>query len=366
MFVSNANEPRVTWLHTPDGGLQPRAAVDARGILHLVYFKGDPKAGDLFYVRAPASAEPRWSQPVRVNSTPGAAMAIGTIRGAQIALGKNDRVHVAWNGSGNAPKFAGSAPMFYTRLNDAGTAFEPERNVITWAGGLDGGGSIAADRAGNVFVVWHAQAGAKDETGRAVFAAKSRDDGATFSREEKISASPTGACGCCGLSAITDGAGSVFVLYRAAVNQTSRDTTLLAFTDHGPTLTSAVVGPWEINMCPMSSHSFAASERSVYAAWETAGQIVFGKIDGGKIARPIPVPGDARQRKHPSLALNSRGEILLAWTEGTGWNKGGAAASQIFSADGRELFADKRPDAVPPWSLVSAFALPDGNFAIIF
>ena len=35
--------------------------------------------------------------------------------------------------------------MLYTRLNDTGDAFEPQRNVIQKRVGLDGGGSVAAD-----------------------------------------------------------------------------------------------------------------------------------------------------------------------------------------------------------------------------
>lgn len=46
--------------------------------------------------------------------------------------------------------------MLYTRLNDAGDGFEPQRNVIQKRPGLDGGGSIAADAEGNVYVAWHA------------------------------------------------------------------------------------------------------------------------------------------------------------------------------------------------------------------
>jgi DNA-binding beta-propeller fold protein YncE len=42
--------------------------------------------------------------------------------------------------------------MLYARLDDAGTAFEPQRNLIQVAAGLDGGGSVAADQAGNVYV----------------------------------------------------------------------------------------------------------------------------------------------------------------------------------------------------------------------
>jgi len=47
-------------------------------------------------------------------------------------------------------------PLLYTRLNDGGTAFYPERNVITYAYDLDGGSSVAADSQGNVYVTWHA------------------------------------------------------------------------------------------------------------------------------------------------------------------------------------------------------------------
>ena len=42
--------------------------------------------------------------------------------------------------------------MLYTRLNDQGTAFEPQRNLMLRTFGLDGGGTVAADAAGNVYV----------------------------------------------------------------------------------------------------------------------------------------------------------------------------------------------------------------------
>src|SRR4051794_40933055 len=84
----------VTLLETPDGGIQPQAAIDARGTIHLVYFKGDPAAGDLFYVRREPGKDD-FTAPIRVNSQPGSAIAIGTIRGGQLALGKGGRIHVA-------------------------------------------------------------------------------------------------------------------------------------------------------------------------------------------------------------------------------------------------------------------------------
>jgi hypothetical protein len=154
--VSAAKTPaKVMLLKTPNGGIQPQLKVDSRGVLHLIYFKGNPMAGDIFYVRREPGAD-TFSVPLRVNSQPRSAIATGTIRGAQIAIGQGNRVHVAWNGSNSAePKGPGGTPMLYTRLNPPSRAFEPQRNLITWAGGLDGGGTIAADSKGRVYVAWH-------------------------------------------------------------------------------------------------------------------------------------------------------------------------------------------------------------------
>lgn len=57
---------KVTVLKTPNGGIQPQAVSDAKGTLHLIYFKGDAGAGDLFYVRQEAG---KGSSPPRSGST---------------------------------------------------------------------------------------------------------------------------------------------------------------------------------------------------------------------------------------------------------------------------------------------------------
>jgi hypothetical protein len=88
----------ISVVRVPNGGIQPQAVIGPGRILHVLYFAGDPKAGDLFYVKS-ADYGSAWSTPLRVNRTPGSAIAIGTIRGGQIAIGRNGRIHVAWNGS---------------------------------------------------------------------------------------------------------------------------------------------------------------------------------------------------------------------------------------------------------------------------
>src|SRR5262249_14909661 len=154
------------------------------------------------------------------------------IRGAHLAIGKNGRVHVAWNGSGRKGK--PNEGMLYARMNEKGTAFEPQRNVLRATGELDGGGSVAADEGGNVYVIWHAGESDKPEEAHGrVWVARSTDDGKTFAPEKAPFAKDTGACGCCGLRAFADRKGTVYVLYRSATERENRDTYLLTSKDKG-------------------------------------------------------------------------------------------------------------------------------------
>ena len=95
------DEHQVRVLRVPDGGLQPQAVVDRHGALHIVYLTGEPRHGDIFYARSSDGGR-TFSKPIRVNSQQGSAVAAGTIRGAQLSMGKGGRLHVAWNGSATA------------------------------------------------------------------------------------------------------------------------------------------------------------------------------------------------------------------------------------------------------------------------
>jgi hypothetical protein len=360
----------VTVLRTPDGGIQPQAAIDAEGAIHLIFFKGEPAGGDLFYSRL-ARGRSEFSAPVRVNSLPGTAVATGTIRGGQVALGKGGRVHVAWNGS-IKPRAAGSpvaSPMWYARSNPERTAFEPQRDLMTRTSGLDGGGSVAADSLGNVYVAWHGRTADAPprEQGRQLFLARSRDEGATFAAEEPATDRPTGACGCCGCRAFADRAGDVFILYRGANREVERDMLLLTSRDRGEHFLVTSVHPWRINACPMSSASMTEGADAVTAAWETRGEVHFARIDPktGTAGPTIRPPGTGG-RKHPAVAVNARGETLLAWAEGTVWQKGGTLVWRVFDPSGRPTGESGRIDrGIPVWSLPTAIARPDGGFVIV-
>jgi hypothetical protein len=358
-------------LRTPDGGVQPQAAMDANGTLHLVYLKGNPAECDVFYVRwSPGSSQ--FSKPLRVNSQRGSAVAMGTIRGAQIALGKDQRVHVAWNGSMAAqPKAPNNGmPMLYARLDDSGQTFEPQRNLMQQTFNLDGGGTITADGKGNVYVAWHGRkvGSEQGEENRQVWVARSTDDGQTFARETLASPQPTGTCGCCGMRGFLDSKGTLRLLYRAASQKVNRDMFLLTSNDAGKTFDSALVQRWQINGCPMSSQAFAEGAGKVVAAWETKDQIYFTQfaVGSGKLSPLKAAPRTAKARKHPALAVAPSGEMLLAWTEGTGWNKGGALVWQVFDASGKPTSERGRINGgIPVWGLPAAAATPQGEFILI-
>jgi len=357
---------KVTLLRVPHKGIQPQVALDSKGVVHLIYFQGDPAGGNIFYVRSRDGHI--FSRPLRVNSKAGSAIAIGNIRGAHLAVGKNSRIHVAWMGS-NKEEPKGSVkptPMLYTRLNDDGTAFEPQRNVIRSAVGLDGGGSVAADRMGNVYVAWHApEPDKKGEANRCVWVAVSTNEGKTFAREKRANAEPTGSCGCCGMRAFADRGGKVYILYRSATEQVHRDMFLLTSVKKARRFRGVDLHPWKVETCPMSSAAFAEGPAGVLAAWETQGQVYYTRVDP-KPSPPVQAPGHSRGRKHPVVAANAKGETILVWTEGMGWNRGGSLAWQVFDKSGKPTREKGHADGVPTWSLVAVFPRPHGGFTVVY
>jgi len=357
--------PAVEARRVPEGGIQPQVAVDREGTVHLVYFKGDPAAGDLFYSQSKDGVT--FSKPIRVNSVPGSAVAIGNIRGARLALGRRGLVYVVWNGSAKGGN-PGHVPMWYARLMPGQDHFQPQRNLIQTAYGVDGGGGVAADRQGNVYVVWHAALpGHQGEAYRRVWVAKSSDDGKSFQPERVAWNEPTGACGCCSLDAYADKAGKVYILFRTAKDVVHRDMYLLVSKDHGATFQGEDISPWNVGACVMSSEAFTQGPAGVLAAWETEKKVHFGRVEkGGAAVKDSVVPSDGKNQKYPALASASNGSFLVAWTEGMSWNRGGSADWQMFDDSGKAVGQVGRAEGVPAWSLIAAYPRRSGGFVVLY
>jgi hypothetical protein len=64
--------------------------------------------------------------------------------------------------------------------------------------------------------------------------------------------------------------------------------------------------------------------------------------------------------------VNARGEVLLVWTEGTAWAKGGSMAWQVFNADGSVSSINGTRADLAVWNFAAAVPRPDGGFTILY
>ena len=354
-WASPALGQSVVTLRIPDGGRLPQAVLDDGGTLHLIYVVGDAQHGDLMYVtRAPGASS--WSEPEQVNSAPGTVTGFGPVDGGQLALGKNDRLHVVW---------MRISPMafFYTRSNEDGPGFEEQFGVAS-GDNVEAGPSVAADQTGNVYLFWHSGAG--EDAGRAVYMVASRDEGFIFELARPINAMTEGACACCGLATLTDDTGAIYLSYRGARDNVGRGQRLLTSRDAGQTFTDELIQPWNVGACPVATTSVSPGPSGMTVAWETQGQVYFAGVN--QLDDRVSPPGTAgARRKNPSVAVNTRGETLLAWADGSGFRSGGTLHWRLFDADGRPTAAQGGgTDTLPEGSVPTALVQADDTFLVIY
>ena len=348
--------PAVEVLRAPAGASLPQAAVDGDGGLHLIYYTGSMSSGDLWHVtRAREAAD--WSAPQRVNSRPHSVTGLGPVDGGQLAVGPDGRLHVTWF-------HRDPAWFYYTRTGDAG-AFEPQRKLSAREeGGVETGSTVAVDAGGDVYVFWHADP--VEDADRRVYLAASRDGGEHFDPPRPVSPAPAGACGCCGLRAAADGAEAVHVSYRGAGDNVHRGMRLLTSTDGGRTFDDQLIQPWDIGACPVATTTLDSGPDGTLVAWETEGQVHVANTE--RLDEPWSPPGEAEfRRKNATVAVNHRGDILLAWGDGPGWQSGGNLHWQAFDASGRPRGDAGRAEApIPARSVPAIVAEADGSFVIVY
>jgi hypothetical protein len=92
-----------------------------------------------------------------------------------------------------------------------------------------------------------------------------------------------------------------------------------------------------------------------------------GRVDAaaGTVGSVTGAPGGDRTRKHPALAVDRNGFVLLAWTEATSWGRGGSAAWQLYDGAGAAVGPPGHAAGVPAWGLVAVYPTSTG-FSILF
>lgn len=370
-----ASEPPVVVLQrAPEGELQPQVRVDADGVLHLLT---TTDAGEVRYRRSEDGGEV-WAPPLRAGD---GATAGGRTRGARMALGREGRLHVVWQGSpGAQPRTNDEAdPLLYTRLDDEGQAFEPQRNVAAQHTFPDAGCAIAADGAGNVWILWHTPVGAgASERERVLWLSRSRDDGASFETERALGGEVEGVCAASAPAIECDGE-TLYVLYRVAGERNEHGSWLLVSHDGGETFTGRALDRLTAANCRPSSAALHPGPLGMVGVWQRSGALYLANFDGleaqaeQRIERTVSRGSGfgalypRAELQHPTLAVAGWGDALVVTLADSHWGKELQLDWSSYDAEGAWLGSAPEPlEFVPADSLAACFARDDGTFVVIY
>lgn len=373
-------QSQVTATKAPQDGFRPRAVMDPSGVLHVVQASQTSRV-DLVYLRREPGAE-SFSEPVPVNTTPGIVAAF------DMAVGAQGRVHVLMRTNPKYSKlhmpedqkvgFFDLKYMLYARLNDAGDAFERERNLAGPTIGFEGVGTILANGKDRVLAFWHGQLIPKfDEPSRQIYRALSTDGGKSFSEPEAVTSNVVGACQCCPLSGHWSLDGTIALAFRnSTVNDDdkhTKDSYVMLSKDLGRTFEGTLLDPWEMAGCPGSLGSVTTVRAGTFVAWRTRGVVQMARLtpEGTPLVARNPVfPRKQVNTRVPVLVSNHRGEILFLWVE-TGGPKaqgGGHIGWKVYDRDGQAVLSQGRvrQGVASRWGSPTAYAKPDGSFEILY
>jgi hypothetical protein len=237
---------------------------------------------------------------------PAGRLALGRHRGPRIAVTR-DAVMVAAIAGAKGGGADGDVLLYRSR--DRGRTW-PAPIVINDVPGAarEGLHALAANAAGVVAVAWLDLRG----PGTRVYAAISRDHGATWSTDALVYASPSGSvCECCHPSLAIDEAGTIAVLFRNQIDG-HRDMYLARSAD-GRTFAPAVKqgsGTWALQACPMDGGAVVLDRGTAHAVWRRETTIYTSATAGASAAPGEVAVGEGRD---PVLAT-SGGRVDVAWT----------------------------------------------------
>ena len=148
------------------------------------------------------------------------------------------------------------------------------------------------------------------EKGMRLYAATSRDHGATWSTNIPVYTSPDGhICECCHPSIVADSQGRLHVMFRNWLAG-ARDLYLATSTDGGRSFGPAAKlgeGTWTLNACPMDGGGLVADEAgALVTAWRRQNTIFYSSP--GRSERSLG------EGKDPAIGISGR-NVWITWTQ---------------------------------------------------
>ncbi len=369
LIYSTVLSADVLLMPTPDNGVQPRLVQDESGGIHLLYFKkriNRPAAreGNLYYREYNASSR-QFGNPVRVSSQAFNMQTFALARSA-MAIGGDGRIHVMWY----LPR---ESEFIYSRSNPERNSFGMQRSMVSEnVEGIDAGGDIAAFGE-QVAIVWGAGDLAREDE-RSMFARFSHDYGATFGKEIMIANPELGACACCSLAAGYESEQLLYLAYRSAIDGTGRHMQVLSIDDVDSEPTESNYLPlqelqkWEASFCPLSTNDIELNvgEKN-YVVFETESRIVIMDLQNPEDIFRAGEPFTETRQRNPAIAINYKGEQLVAWGEAISNSRGGRLNLRVFNADGDDSeYRLSEELQIRDYSFPAAASLPDGDFLVLY
>ncbi len=367
--------PDVRIVHLPEEALVPDVAMDAGGVLHMVYGLGD----DAWYVRSADNGR-TFSPPVKVNTEGKVTLKMGE-RGPKLAVSRassprfeggtpstRESIHVVW-----ADQWSPGVKVHprYSRSLDGGKTFEPPRALASLFG-IDGL-TVAADGEGNVVAFFHhVTPGQQLEVPEAhrLYLARSTDNGATFGPEErmKIQGMDDLACSMCMMRARITADGNVCLALRVA-NDNIRDFFLL----HSPKRQNAFAplrvneDRWELKTCPMCGPELTLDPAGrMLCAFMSRHHVYWSALDEGRFTLHVATPANENDEIYPAAFGDGKGHVLMIWQVGPmAVGRTATVKWALYSNDGAFTGKQGTIGVSTSGTKATAFAGTDGAFYIV-
>ena len=298
-----------------------------------------------------------FSKSVQVNPQPQKIGADSEAR-PKIAIGPQGYIYLTWT---EALKKPFSGYIWFARSTNQGKSFEKpyivhqDRSEITHR--FD---ALNISKNGSITVSWvdkrdliAAKAAGKVYDGAAIYYARSLDNGASFTTEQKLA---DGSCECCRIAFTNKPDGTAVAMWRHVFAGSERDHMLAEIPQSAgqtPVIKRATFGRWKIDGCPHHGAALASGGEAkdwwgYHMAWFDGGNddagknasLFYARMDGEAwVSSPAKKFGNHKnQAGHPAL-LSIGEKVWLAWRE-TEANTN--TVMGMFSDDGGRSWGDAK------------------------
>lgn len=269
-------------------GQQPVAAVDAAGVVRVVYGKDSS-----IFCSTSLDNGATFSEPVQVGTLSG--MHLGMTRGPQIASSGNFSVITAMDKKGDIHAY---------QLDHKVSKWEKMSLVNDQSGSApEGLMSLAADNEDHFYAIW---LDTRNDRKNKIYFARSMNEGAGWEDNELVYKSPDQTvCECCRPSIAVD-QGKVVIMFRNWL-EGARDMFFSASDDQGITFSAAKKlgeGIWKLKACPMDGGGVTVDGNKIASVWQREGNIYY--------AEPLQAEQEVGQGSKCALA-SGENKIVVAW-----------------------------------------------------